>query len=328
MIFLSIQKIAFVYGHYYCDLRINAVLFCKMDFISFDAVFSFSSHNTNIDLNAKIINMSVKTSTQWLISALLIISSIGCSSEPRVAVLMYHEITDNKTPGDQTRISLARFEEQMAWLAANDYKSLTLDEFTAFIQGADSVEKSLVLTFDDGWKSQLQILPILKRHGFKATFFVFPGEGIEDLYGDYLSWKELQTISADPDFEVQAHSMTHPWAKDSNLVTWIEGTTPGKNRTDSEYELKQSRHVLEERLGEPVRYFAWPAGYFNEELIQIATATGYQALFTILEGASRPGDNLLKIPRFFINGSCGLAGFQQSLREHREVSCEDHQVLQ
>lgn len=270
--------------------------------------------------------MSIIPGTRWLVSASLIVASccISCTSGPEVPVLMYHEITDNKTPGDQTRISLLRFEEQIDWLAENHYNSLTIDEFIAFMQGASVPDKSVVLTFDDGWKSQLQILPILKRHGFKAAFFVFPGKGIEDPYGDYLSWEELQGISNDPDFEVQAHSMTHPWDKDSNLVTWVEGNTPGKDHSDAEYELKQSRFILEQRLGVPVKYFAWPAGYFNETLVRIATETGYQAMFTLQSGATRPGDNTREIPRVFVDGSCGLEGFQQTLREYRVVSCQEN----
>ena len=273
--------------------------------------------------------MSIKPGIRWIIPVFLVITCFhDCfASGSEVPVLMYHEITDSKTPGDQTRISLLRFEEQMDWLAENHYNSLSLDELIAFMQGASVPDKSVVLTFDDGWKSQLQVLPILKRHGFKAAFFVFPGKGIEDPYGDYLDWEELQGISNDPDFEVQAHSMAHPWDKDSNLVTWVEGTPSGKNRSDAEYELKQSRAILEQRLGVPVRYFAWPAGYFNEALIRMATETGYEALFTILEGVTRQGDDTLEIRRLFINGSCGLEGFQQTLREYREVSCQENRPV-
>ena len=104
-------------------------------------------------------------------------------------------------------------------------------------------------------------------------------------------------------------------------------TTPEKNRSDAEYELKQSKAILEQRLGMPVKYFAWPAGYFNETLIQMATAADYQALFTILEGATHQGDNTLKIRRVFVNGSCGLEGFQQTLREYREVSCQENRPV-
>lgn len=268
--------------------------------------------------------MNKKPDTRSVLYILLIITSLGygCAPVQKVPVLMYHEITDNTTPGNQTRISLQRFEEQMDWLAENHYNSLTLDELLAFMKGASIPEKSFVLTIDDGWKSQLQMLPVLKRHGFKAVFFVFPGLGIEDPYGDYLTWQELQGISGDPDFEIQAHSMTHPWDKDSNLVTWVEGHPPGKSSTDAEYELKQSKLILEQRLGTPIRYFAWPAGYFNDTLIHMATKTGYQALYTIQEGFTRQGGDPLRIPRIFINGACELAGFRQSLREQREVSCQ------
>ncbi len=266
--------------------------------------------------------MSIQKSTQRLAFVFLAYCCASCTSEQAVPVLMYHEITDSQTPGNQTRISLERFEEQMTWLAENHYNTLTIDELIAFINGANVPDNSVVLTFDDGWKSQLRVLPILKRHDFKAAFFVFPGEGIEDPYGDYLSWPELKGISNYPDFEVQAHSMTHPWDKDSNLVTWVAGSPPGRNRADAESELKQSRHILEQRLGVQVKYFAWPAGYFNDTLINMAIETGYQGLFTVLDGPTRQGDDTRMIRRLSISGACELEGFQQSVREYIEVPCE------
>jgi peptidoglycan/xylan/chitin deacetylase (PgdA/CDA1 family) len=236
--------------------------------------------------------MNIQKATQRLAFVIVAYCCASCTSEQAVPVLMYHEITDSITPGNQTRVSLERFEEQMKWLADNHYNTLTLDELVAFINGAKAPDNSIVLTFDDGWKSQLLVLSILKHHGFKAAFFVFPGKGIEDPYGDYLSWVELEGISNDPDFEVQAHSMTHPRDKGSNLVTWVAGSPPGKSSSDAEYELKQSKHILEQRLGVPVKYFAWPAGYFNDTLISMAIETGYQALFTILDGTTRQGDEI------------------------------------
>lgn len=267
--------------------------------------------------------MSFKRGIQFSFYVSLILGNCNSyASEQVVPVLMYHQIVDSTMPGDKTRISLKRFEEQLDWLSANDYTSLTLDEFVAFTHGVSVPDRSVVLTIDDGWKSQLQMLPALNRHNFKAVFFVFPGGGVEDPYGDYLDWQELQEISDDPKFEIQAHSMSHPWDKDSNLVTWIQRRTPGKNRSDVEYEIKQSKFMLEQRLGVPIKYFAWPAGYYNQTLIQIASDAGYEALFTITDGATRPGDDPREIPRLFIDGACDLMGFKQTLREYREVSCQ------
>jgi len=59
----------------------------------------------------------------------------------------------------------------------------------------------------------------------------------------------------------------------------------------------------------------------------MAAEAGYQALFTILEGAARPRDDTRKIRRLIVDGSCGLEGFQQTLREYREVSCKENRSV-
>jgi len=263
--------------------------------------------------------LSAKPFVVLLLAGILIVPL--CDANAEVPVLMYHEISAPDVPGDDTHISLAHFREHMLYLAENGYRTLTLDQLVSLTTDLGIGEKAVVISFDDGWKSQLKVLPILRQYGFKAVFFVFPGEGIADPWGDYMGWRSLREISDDPKFEVQAHSMTHPWARDSNLVSWVTGDTPGKGIADAEYELMESRALLQRRLDTAVRYFAWPAGLYNDRLVKMARDAGYQALFTIVEGAVDAGSDILEIPRIFVNGSCGADGFARMLKENRQIFC-------
>ena len=239
----------------------------------------------------------------------------------KVPVLMYHEISPADVPGDDVHISLSRFRGHMRYLADNGYRTLTLDELVAMTEGQDIDDKAVVITLDDGWKSQLKVLPILRHYNFKAVFFVFPGKGIEDPWGDYMDWNSLREISDDPNFEVQAHSMTHPWAVDSNLVTWVNGETPGKGISDAEYELMESKVILQQRLNTPVNYFAWPAGLYNSHLINMARDAGYDALFTVVGDGVTTGTDKWEIPRVFVDGSCEINGFVRMLEAYKTISC-------
>ena len=261
-----------------------------------------------------------KIFSTWLLALGITLSPPTCGSS-KVSMLMYHEISPADVPGDDLHISLSRFREHMRYLADNGYRTLTLDELVAMTEDSDIDDKAVVITLDDGWKSQLKVLPILRHYNFKAVFFVFPGKGIGDPWGDYMDWKSLREISDDPNFEVQAHSMTHPWAVDSNLVTWVNGETPGKGKSDAEYELMESKAILQQRLNIPVNYFAWPAGLYNKQLINMARDTGYHALFTTVEGVATTATDKWEIPRVFIDGSCGIDGFARMLEEYRTISC-------
>jgi len=255
----------------------------------------------------------------------LIASCAACvdvqAPAPGIPVLIYHEIvTDNREPGE-TVITLARFEEQMKYLSDHGYVTLSIDELVEFMQGRSVPGKSIVLTFDDGWKSVKEIVPVLERYDFKACFWAIPGKGIGF---DYLQWEDIIEIDRSPNFQVESHTLTHPWDRANNLVTWLDGNTPGKDITDAEYELREAKRVLEEKLNRPVSYLAWPCGWYNERLIKLAKKVGYKAALTVDDGANVQGGDLFKIKRVFVDGACDMKDFEQVLKDMKYHVCQKH----
>jgi peptidoglycan/xylan/chitin deacetylase (PgdA/CDA1 family) len=66
--------------------------------------------------------------------------------------------------------------------------------------------KFVVLTFDDGWKSQYtNAKPILDTYGYKASFSII----CEDVgKPDHMNWEEINTLE-DEGHDIGSHSMTH-----------------------------------------------------------------------------------------------------------------------
>src|SRR6185369_9796043 len=90
----------------------------------------------------------------------------------------------------------------------NGYKVLALKDLPAFLQGERALPaKTVVLTFDDGYESVYRhAFPVLRKHGFTATVFVytdFVGAG------DALTWSQIQEMHASGLVDIQAHSKTH-----------------------------------------------------------------------------------------------------------------------
>ena len=122
-----------------------------------------------------------------------------------VPILCYHNF------GPQTRgrllMSASAFEEQMRYLKREGYHVITLRQFLEFTALRRQLpRKTVVLTFDDGWKSFKEYAyPILKELGFPATLFIYT-----DFIGARiaLSWQELKDL-AQEGFDIQAHSKSH-----------------------------------------------------------------------------------------------------------------------
>src|SRR4051812_48414351 len=79
-------------------------------------------------------------------------------------------------------------------------------------------DKLVVLTFDDSSKSHVTVAaPLLKKHGFGATFFVTEGFDFRTNKRDYMTWEDIARLHRDG-FEIGNHTRDHkpPSAKDPN----------------------------------------------------------------------------------------------------------------
>ena len=242
------------------------------------------------------------------------------AGDPGVPVLIYHQIVTDGTKPGETVISLDRFREQMDYLAANGYTAISVGELVDYMRGKSRVPaKSVVITFDDGWKSVLNAVPVLERHGFKASFWIITRKGIG---WSNMEWSDVRALDAHPLFEVGSHTASHPWDPADNLVTWVDGKVPGRGVRDAIAELQGSRADLAEQLGRPVDVLAWPCGWHNAELDRIARNAGYRAALTIEEGLNRRGDDPMRIRRAFIDGACGMPEFEAALRTGAYQVCQ------
>jgi peptidoglycan/xylan/chitin deacetylase (PgdA/CDA1 family) len=77
-------------------------------------------------------------------------------------------------------------------------------------------DRLVVLTFDDASRSHIAVAaPLLKKHGFGATFFVTEGFDFTTNPRDYMTWDEIARLDRDG-FEIGNHTRDHrpPSSKD------------------------------------------------------------------------------------------------------------------
>jgi cellulose synthase (UDP-forming) len=254
-----------------------------------------------------------------LVLALLLNGAVAVEPAPRaVPVLTYHKITLEQKKGDDETINIERFAEQMRYLADHGYHTLKVSELIDFMKGRrDLPERSIVLTFDDGWKSVLDAVPVLDRYEFKVSFSIITAcaDGVLGGKDDYMTWGKIAQLARNPNFEFGSHTVTHPWNPKDNLVSWIEGKNPGKGEDQVRLELITSKVTLESRLSRPIRFLTWPCGWYNQKLINMATEAGYEAMLTTDEGTNHQGDDVRFIKRFVVDGAWDLKRFEKFLRE-------------
>ena len=226
-----------------------------------------------------------------------------------VPILVYHNL--GAQPSGRLVQSAASFEQQMRYLKAEGYRALTLAEFLEFTRlNRQLPKKSVVLTFDDGYKSFRQYAyPVLKEMGFPATLFVYT-----DYVGagrNALSWQELKDLQAEG-FEVQAHSKTH-----SDLRR-APGETQAQFDQRMQAELVQPRELFKRRLGQAPDAIAYPYGGWDADVLKQVKNAGYLAAFTVRRQANPAFVQPLTIHRSQIYADMTLADFAKNLTLFQE----------
>lgn len=216
-------------------------------------------------------------------------------------ILMYHDISDNpETAAPEHRpyvLERRIFYRQAKAIAESRLRVLTVAQWCSNRRP----ESALILTFDDGHVSNhLSALPILHEFGVKATFFITAGRiGT----GDTMGWSQLRELH-DAGMEIGSHTLTH--RPPSTL-----------SDTELEYELSESRRILEDGLGAPVTSISSPTGFFNPRMRDLAEKVGYRALCIGRIGfAAHTGDHL-SLSRVAIKRTMSDTTFQALLNFNR-----------
>jgi len=225
--------------------------------------------------------------------------SAGFIPEGQIPVLSYHSIAECVEPRVQRFFLRPRdFRRHMAYLAENGYRTMTLSSLTdAWLPGGSLPEKSVVLTFDDGFADfYTEAVPALLEHNFTATLYVATGfmdgrSGWLTSQGEgsrpMLSWSMLQEVTA-LGFEVGSHSHSHP------ELDRCPNSTVFREITDS-------KTLLEDRLGVPVRTFAYPYGFWDRRVRDVVANAGFATAVQVAGLPYRRNDDSLAIPRIVVN---------------------------
>lgn len=193
----------------------------------------------------------------------------------RLPILMYHRIRPMKasfTSKDRTFTTTPEaFEAQMRGLKAAGYITITPRELEEAIGGRMVLpEKSVLLTFDDGYREHYtRVLPILRELNLKATYFI-----ISQSYTSPAHMNNSMIREADESglITIAAHSRHHVFLARSSSANRVS-------------EIVGSKQDLEEVLGHEVKDFAYPFGSWSQAVADETKAASYHLGFGIRLGA-------------------------------------------
>ncbi len=187
---------------------------------------------------------------------------------------------------------MQRFRSQLDFLSAEGWATPTMAELVA--TPTKWMDRTVVITFDDGYVDNLIAWEELQKRDMRATWFIVSGSiGREPAWatdgrpaGRLLNTTELRAMQA-TGMEIGSHTVSHA------RLTEV-------NDQEMHTELLESKTTLEDALGNKVTSFAYPYGAWDRRCVNAVREAGYRAACTTRTGWALRDDNPYQLRRLTI----------------------------
>ena len=218
-----------------------------------------------------------------------------------VPILMYHHVVpfEEVSPLSPYAVSQEQFARHLDVIQRLGYQTLTL---SALVDRWDRLgqetcaDRVVAITFDDCPSALMDYaVPELVRRGLTATFFPVAGNigarndwdtGAPTLY-PLMSGAELCSL-ARRGFEIGSHGMSHRHLRQCSPET-------------VGIEMLESRRCLQELVGQPVNFFAYPFGEFPADYAKSCQTAGYRGAVSIFSQARSVGSDRFCMRRVLVH---------------------------
>ncbi len=212
----------------------------------------------------------------------------------RVPVLMYHYLSAPPAGADVYRLDLSvspeLFAEHLDRLQAEGYATISpYDLVEALQRGSELPPKSVLITFDDGYRDNYEnAFPLLRERQLQATIFVVT-DFIDEERPAYLTWEMAREMLASR-IAIESHGRNHVGlaGKDDDYLVW---------------QALGSLETIEYELGVRPRFVSYPAGEYDQRTIDVFRSAGYWAGFTTKQGTAQQSTAPFELQRIRVRGT-------------------------
>lgn len=231
-------------------------------------------------------------------------------------VLMYHEIRNNIVQGLDIDVANgyqdvlpkplyaqeSNFRKQMVYLKQSNYYFMTLQDVRDFYEtGKMLPQKSILLTFDDGFQSQYHnAYPVLKELGIPAVMF-YIGSWLHET-DKPMSHARTRTMTHDQMAEIQDVFETAHHTYD--LHNRHEFLSYSLETIKEDWEMNKNRVKHAD-------VFAYPFGLFNETIVRHYQTIGTRYAFTSEPGVNTQDTDPLYLNRYIADYDMDLEAFAE-----------------
>jgi peptidoglycan/xylan/chitin deacetylase (PgdA/CDA1 family) len=217
-----------------------------------------------------------------------------------VPILLFHSVSNDPDPWIRRfAVAPGAFSWHLDLIAAHGATTLTVSGFVDALSrsGTGLPGRPVLITFDDGFADfGATALPALRERDMVATLYP-----ITDFVGrrspggaPMLGWDDLCELGVSDDVEMGGHTVTHPQ---------LDAIPAARARV----EIAQCKATLEDRLGTPVRSFAYPHGYSSAAVRTMVREEGFDSACAVKNAFSSADDDRFALARLTVRADTPIA---------------------
>ena len=272
-----------------------------------------------------------------LATLLVLVAGLAAAADARFMALSYHEVIADHEKITPTAVRASDLARQFAWLQANDFHPVSVDQILAARDGGPPLPpNAILLTFDDGMKDvYTRVFPLLKLFGYPAVIALVgkwmdvPAGETVDYDGkplprsDFVTWEQVREMQASGLIEVASHSydlhrgiLANPQGNTQPAAT-TRLYANGHYEDDAAYLARlrfELRDSISRHTGKAPRIIVWPYGRSNLAAQEVAAELGMPIGLTLVDGFNDATTPKAIWKRQLIENSPSLQAFAEMLR--------------
>ncbi|MCY1633408.1 polysaccharide deacetylase family protein [Marinifilum sp. D737] len=232
--------------------------------------------------------------------------------------------------------SLVLFKGIIGFLFSKGFRFISEEEYFQIINGEKDVKgRTAFISFDDGWKGNLKLIPILEKYQIPATFFIpvrpvitgnFWWEYAAKVVEENQQFKSVEEVKKLPnDSRMQLirgaaarYDLKRSCIELSELKrlsenpfitigshTYHHPITIKCSDEELDFEYRESKKTLEEWLSVEINSFSFPNGDYNQRDLDLLKKYNYKMAFTVNPELNSNFISEFQIPRVSINSNGG-----------------------
>lgn len=204
-----------------------------------------------------------------------------------IVVFVYHRFDDERYPTTNTWTD--ELEAHIKLVKELGYKVWKLKDLEDYINGNKEEENAVVFTIDDGYRTvYTKAFPVFKKYNVPFSIFLY-FKGIDT--EEYLTWDMIKEMS-EYGVEFGHHSYSH-----EKFPTLLKKLGKQEFIEYFEEDLKKGIKIWKAHMNSDLKYYAYPYGYYNDEMIEVLKKNGFKLGLIQLSGPYSKEISPYEIPR-------------------------------